>query len=130
MLPSLLLLFNHNLTEDQTISARRDLGVQDIIALPEALRSIWRQIPPDQPAIHDVLAPVREWVRHTARPGDHILIQGDYGATWLMIQFATENNLIPVYATTRREALETRLPDGATRITHHFRHVMFRKYGY
>ncbi len=128
MTPALLLLFNHTLTEIQTADARRTLGVQAIIALPEDLRRIWCQIPADQPSIYGHLAPLREWVSLTARTDDFILIQGDFGATWLMVQFAMQHGLVPVYATTRREATETRLPDGTTQITHHFRHVMFRRY--
>ena len=127
--PALLLLFNHTFTEIQSADARRTLGVRAIIALPEDLRRIWRQIPADQPAIYGHLAPLREWVSLTARTDDFILIQGDFGATWLMVQFALNRGMIPVYATTRREAREIRLPDGATQLTHHFRHVMFRRYG-
>ncbi len=129
MPPTLILLFNHDLTMEQATSARATLGVGRIIPPPEDIRNLWRQIPADQPDIDAYLTPVRKWVCLMTLPADYILIQGDFGATWLMVQFALNRGMIPVYATTRREALETRLPDGTTQLTHHFRHVMFRKYG-
>jgi hypothetical protein len=59
-------------------------------------------------------------------PNNH---QGDFGATYLMVRFALEQGLIPIYATTRRKAREESQADGAVKLTHHFQHQTFRKYG-
>lgn len=85
--------------------------------------------PAGSPGLADYLAPVRDWLAQTAQPGDYVLIQGDFGATYLMVRYALENGLIPVYATTRREAHETLQPDGSVRLTHTFRLQQFRRYG-
>ena len=48
----------------------------------------------------------------------------------LSVAFAVQHKLIPVYATTRRDVVETRLPDGTVQIRRTFQHVRFRKYQY
>lgn len=125
----LLLLFNHRFTPEQSAQARDELGVAEVIPLPPELQELWSQIPPDLPGITDYLAPLRDWLAQAARPGDYVLIQGDFGATYLMVRHALKNGLIPVYATTRREAHETVQSDGSVRLTHTFRFQQFRRYG-
>lgn len=126
---SLFLLFNHTITRAQEMDARANLGARRIVSPPDSIRRIWGQVPPDLPAIGPYLAPVRDWLATEAGPGDFVLIQGDFGACWLMVQFAFENKLIPVYATTEREALEEHQADGSIKIIHHFMHRMYRRYG-
>lgn len=125
----LFLLFNHRFTPEQLGEAQEELGVTEVVPLPPELQDLWGQIPPDLSGLTDYLAPFRDWLAQAARPGDYILIQGDFGATYLMVCHALENGLIPVYATTRREARETVQPDGSVRLTHTFRHQQFRRYG-
>jgi len=129
MSPSLFLLFNHQFTSDQEADARASLGVERIKSLPEDLQRIWSDIPPDVEEIVPDLDPIREWLSTKSHPGDYVLIQGDFGATYLMVRFAFEKNLIPIYSTSYREALEEHQPDGSIVLTHHFRHRRFRQYG-
>ena len=124
----LITLFNHSLTDDQTKDAQASLKVREIISIPEDIRRTWGQVPPDLPEISDYLAPVRQWLTDSARPGDYVLIHGDFGASYIMVRFAFESGLVPVYATTQRESLETRQPDGTVKKTAVFKHVQFRKY--
>lgn len=125
----LFLIFNHTFTPEQAEDARQSLGVETIVSMPDAVRDIWGQVPPDRPAIADYLEPVRRWLADQARPRDYVLVQGDFGACYLMVRFAFATDLIPIYATTRREADETVQPDGSVTLTHRFRHVAFRRYG-
>jgi hypothetical protein len=122
-------LFNHRFTLAQEDAARSRLGVAKIIALPPDLRQLWAQIPPDLPALSHHLEPLRRWLAGQARPGDYVLIQGDFGATYLMVRFTLSQNLIPIYATTRREAVEEHQPDGSVKMVHRFQHQGFRRYG-
>lgn len=125
----LFLIFNHHFTPVQEADARASLGVGRIVTMPDDIRRVWGNVPPDLPAIRDYLAPVREWLTENAKTGDYVLIQGDFGATCLMVQFAREQGFVPVYSTTSREAIEEHQPDGSVRMTHRFRHVRFRRYG-
>ncbi len=125
---SLFLIFNHQLTKIQEDDARSSLDVRLIINLPPDLEILWRQIPPDLPEIDDYLAPIKKWLTDRASESDYVLIQGDFGATFIMVNFALEKRLIPVYSTSRREAMEEQQPDGSVKLIHHFEHRMFRKY--
>jgi hypothetical protein len=81
------------------------------------------------PSLQGYLEPIRKWFESVATPGDHVLIQGDFGATCLMVAFAAGIGCVPVYSTTLREAAEELQPDGSVQLRHRFRHVRFRKYG-
>jgi hypothetical protein len=126
---TLFLLFNHRLTERQAEDARTSLGIRSIVEPPAEVRQLWQTVAPDLPAIADYIAPVRNWLAGSASRNDHVLIQGDFGATYLMVQFAFELGLIPVYSTTKRQAEEQHGEDGSVMLTHRFRHCQFRRYG-
>lgn len=128
MVPRLIVLFNHTLTESQREDARQRLGAEEILEPPAAVRSLWAEVPPGLETLEEYLAPVRSWLQDCARPGDFLLVQGDFGATWLMVRFGFEIGLVPVYSTTRRAAAEEVQPDGSVRLIHRFQHVRFREY--
>ena len=128
-MPRLFLLFNHVLTPEQEKDARDSIGIHAVITPPDHVRNIWRQVPPDLFGVSEYLEPVRQWLLSDASAGDHVLIQGDFGACFLMAGFALEHGLVPVYSTTRREATETKAPDGSVQLIHHFRHRQFRLHG-
>jgi hypothetical protein len=56
------------------------------------------------------------------------LIQGDFGVSYLMVQWAFDNGYIPVYATTKRDVVEIE-ENGETVAIRKFHHCKFRKYG-
>jgi hypothetical protein len=129
MPPSLFLIFNHRFTEAQESDARTSLGVTEIVNLPKNLKDIWNNIPPGMAEISDHLSPVSDWLNAASKHGDYVLVQGDFGACYLMILFAIEHRLIPIYSTTERRAVEEHQPDGSVKLTHEFRHRIFRRYG-
>lgn len=128
-MPALFLIMNHRITEAQSEDARRSLGVNRIVEMPERLAALWGQIPPELEAIGPFLEPLRSWLAASASPGDYALIQGDFGACYLMVTFAFSRGLVPVYSTTSREAVEDHLPDGTVELSHRVKHKLFRKYG-
>lgn len=126
---ALILLFNHQLTPNQELDARRNLGITRVVEPPENLRELWANVPPDPAELYAYLGPLKLWLTANASPDDYVLIQGDFGATYLMVAFAFEKGLIPIYSTTEREATEELQPDGSMKLTHRFLHKRFRKYG-
>jgi len=126
---SLFLIFNHQLTGAQETDARSTLGVRRIVGLPPDLKKLWEQIPADLPELGGHLKPLKDWLGSETAEGDHVLIQGDFGACFIMVNAAFERGMVPVYATTTREAVEERDPDGSVTVTRRFRHQIFRKYG-
>ncbi|MBL0699441.1 MAG: hypothetical protein JJV92_00980 [Desulfosarcina sp.] len=126
---TLYLIFNHQITVRQKQDARESLGVDKIIELPHDLDPLWRQIPPDLESIKNYLEPVKEWLASHAKKNNYLLVQGDFGACYIMVNFAIKIGLIPIYSTTERKAVEEHDDDGTVKLTHHFRHRIFRKYG-
>ena len=127
-MPKLFLLFSHTLTGEQIEDARQSLGVTECVPLPKELQARWSDVPPELERIDDHLRPVLEWLAQQARPGDVVLAQGDFGAIYLAVTFALKQKLVPVYATTARKAVETRLPDGKVQVQRTFQHVRYRRY--
>ena len=129
MSPSLYLIFNHEITFRQEQDACKSLGIDKIIELPPALDTIWRQIPPDLESIKNYLNPVKDRLVSHAEKNDYLLVQGDFGACYIMANFAFKIGLLPIYSTTRREAVEEHDNNGTVKLVHHFRHRIFRRYG-
>ncbi|CAB3288132.1 conserved protein of unknown function [Methanocaldococcus lauensis] len=126
-MPKMFLLFSHNLTDDQIKDAKENLKVDKFIYLPKELQNIWSNIPPEIEDITDYLKPIKEFLKNNANDGDYVLIQGDFGATYNMVNYAFENNLIPIYATTKRVVKEV-IEDGKVITIREFKHCRFRKY--
>ncbi|MEA2113990.1 MAG: CRISPR-associated protein Csx20 [Thermodesulfobacteriota bacterium] len=127
-MPDLFLLFNHLLTDSQADQARQELGVQDIVVPPEEVSRCWVDIPPEPISIRDVLNPVFSWIDREIPAGSFLLVQGDFGACYLVLEHVAGREITPVYATTRRQAVEQRVGNDTVRLTHTFRHVRFRQY--
>jgi len=124
----MLLLFSHELTVDQREDADASLTINEFVPLPPHLQESWRNIPPMKSLLSDYLDLFRRWIEENADLGDYVLIQGDFGAAYSMVNFAFLSGLIPVYATTERESVETQMPDGSVKLERIFKHRMFRRY--
>jgi hypothetical protein len=127
-MPSFFLLFNHRLSAEQEADARNSLSATDFIYLPPDLQALWSQVPPEPAQLDAHAAPVLHWLDAQARPGDYVMVQGDYGVTWIAVSHCLSKEYIPVYGTTGRQTVEQPQPDGSVKIERVFRHVRFRKY--
>jgi len=126
---TLFQLFSHQLTADQQKCARKEFGVTRFQTPPERILHLWSQVPAKDTQISSFLSPVKTWLEQTAHKGDLVLVQGDFGATFLMVLHAFSLGLVPVYATTQRQARENKMPDGSVQMSHVFRFKRFRIYG-
>ncbi len=125
---TLYLLFSHRLTEEQIQDAQSNWKVERFIYLPENLQELWSNIPPELPALTEYLTPIFRWIEKNAKKNDLLLIQGDFGATCLLVQFAWKHALQPIYSTTTRTNIETIEKDGSIRTERFFVHQRFRLY--
>jgi hypothetical protein len=125
---SLFLIFNHQFTDAQRKDALSSLGVSRVVDMPPEIKAIWGDIPPELDRITDYLEPVIDWLKKEAKQGDYVLIQGDFGACYIMANYAFYLGIVPLYSTTGREVHETPLKDGGIKVTHNFRHIRFRRY--
>ena len=122
----LFLLFSHQLTEAQRDDARESLGVGsgDIKYLPEDLQQRFSNAPPELASIGPWVQPLKDWLKQCAKPGDYVLIQGDFGVVVSLVAFCKEQGLRPLYATTAREVVM----EGDGKKTSIFKHIRYRFY--
>jgi hypothetical protein len=123
----MILLFSHKLTKEQQSDAIATLKVKEFIYLPDNLQSLWSNIPPDIDDLDKFLEPIKDFLKQNVKEGDFVLIQGDFGATYKMVNFVKKLSATPIYATTKRETQE-KLIDNKIIKTSIFKHIAFRSY--
>lgn len=121
------LLFNHALTQEQENDAVVSLGVDKFVSLPPQLQALWSNVPPELESLSDYLQPIKDFLAQNSKEGDFVLVQGDFGAAFLMAEFANSCGLVAVYATTKRDSIE-KIQNGVVTKESVFKHVRFRKY--
>lgn len=124
---SMLLILSHPLTVKQRKDAEESLKVTNFVALPEKMAYLWSNIPPDLDELDKYLEPIKQWAIENGKPGDYALVQGDFGATIALVDHCRVHGIVPVYATTRRKAVE-RVNGEKITIEREFEHVRFRMY--
>lgn len=119
---------NHTLSADQKEDAIRVWGELEFIDLDPELKKLWGSIPPDESisGVARYLAPVLNYLARTVELGNIVHVAGDFTAVTLAATVTQQNNGFAVSATTKREAVETVLPDGTTSKQSIFKHVGFR----
>lgn len=125
----MFLLFSHTLSESQKVQAKEELSVKEFIPLPSNLQKLWSQIDPDLDTLKGLIEPIEVFLKEKVDSGDYALIQGDFGAVYMMVNFTKKLGVIPMYATTKRYASEFVNADGNTIKKSKFEHRRFRKYG-
>ena len=123
---SIFLLFSHKLTNSQ-VNELKSNGITSFVYLPSGLQILWSNVPPDLKELKGYLKPIVEWLKANAKEGDWVLVQGDFGAVFTVVDFCFQNGLVPVYATTRRLSVEGIEGDALLKLSR-FDHVIFRKY--
>ncbi len=127
-MPTLYLLFSHSLTPDQVEDAGVSLGVSQIVGLPDNLQKQFSNVPPDLEALQEYLQPIQSWLTENAKQGDFALVQGDFGATYSLVNHCKQIGAIPIYATTERQSIDAKQADGSVVTQRVFKHKIFRKY--
>ncbi|MBF0230068.1 MAG: hypothetical protein HQK63_10880 [Desulfamplus sp.] len=125
---TLFLIFNHEITQEQRLDAENSLGVSNFVDLPTQLKELWKQIPAELESVKEYLLPICDWLSQNGKSGDYVLIQGDFGGVYYLVNWAFELEIVPLYSTTERNAVEIKGRNGEIRLSHIFRHVRFRKY--
>lgn len=124
----MILLFSHKLTEEQMDDAKNKLQCNEFIYLPQELQKCWSDVDPeDDISYNENLIKIKDYILNISDLYDYILIQGEFGYTYNIVNFALNNNFIPIYSTTKRESTEE-IIDGKVKKTLNFKHVKFRKY--
>lgn len=122
------LFFSHLLTDHQVNEAVTIHGVTTFSYLPEKLQQVWSNIPTNQIIPVEIIDLFLNYLNQNTIIDDIILVQGDFGLTFMIVDWCLNNNRVPVYATTERKAIEELFSDGTIKKTQIFLHKNFRKY--
>lgn len=121
-------LLNHSLTENQLKDLKSNFDVEEILCPSEELQRNWAQIRTDKNLDYELIQKVRVWLNN-AVTGDILVVQGEFGTTFCLVDYALKKGLVPVHAVTKRVAKEE--VDGETVTRQYvFEHFCFRKYEY
>ncbi|WP_107830874.1 CRISPR-associated protein Csx20 [Campylobacter concisus] len=120
----MFVLISHDLTQEQKSQALKVFGVEDIINIAD---DAWSNISPSDENILYVLNKYKKELMLEAKAGDILLVQGDFGATYNMINFAKNIGIKTIYATTKRIVQELAI-DGKLVTRREFKHEKFREY--
>jgi len=118
----IILLFSHTLTEPQVKELKEEWNCEEIIYMPDELKSKWMGVTDDID-----INQFKKFLLENLQKGDYVLIQGEWGLTYNMINFAKENNFIPLYAGTTRKVTEYKEGDKVIKNSV-FSHTKFKKY--
>ena len=127
-MPNLHLFFSHTLTPEQVKDAHEKLGCKNIISLPDDLQKKWQQIPPEGEIDDFIIKPFIEYLSQETEVVDYVLVQGEFGMSFIIVNWCLKNNRIPIYATTKRVIIEEKQADGSVKKTNIFKHIQFRRY--
>jgi hypothetical protein len=123
----LFLLFSHTLTPVQEQDAKEHMAIEAFVKLPDDLQKLWSNIPPEFTELDVYLEPLKAYIRNKVQKGDVVLIQGDFGGCYEMINFVKSLGLEAVHSTTSRDVVEKTV-NGKVEKFSRFEHVIFRKY--
>jgi hypothetical protein len=124
---NLHLLFNHKLTAEQQNDAKKSLGITNFVYLNDELQKIWSNVPSGEAHLEVHLANLEGYLKENITRNDIVLVQGDFGATYMMVDLVRSLGATAVYATTKRSVVE--VMDGDKVIKQSiFKHEMFREY--
>ena len=121
-------LLNHKLTPNQEAELHSSFGAERIMYPPPEVAELWSTIPTDLEITKTHLAPFTAWLQEAAE-GDVVILQGEFSATFALVDFSLSRGLIPLCAASKRVTRETK--EGET--VHKqiiFEHVCFRRYRY
>ena len=121
-------LLNHELTQNQILEFKNRFNVESIIYPSEELSKSWSQIPAEKELDKTIIGNVINWLT-AANKGNLLIVQGEFGATFMIVDYALKNELVPLHAVTKRVAVEQRNGEVISR-QYVFEHVCFRKYEY
>ncbi|EDM23120.1 CRISPR-associated protein Csx20 [Caminibacter mediatlanticus] len=121
------LFFSHSLTNQQIKDVYRTFGDVEIVNLPDNLRFKLSNVPPEIDDLGKYVKDFEKYLLENSTSGDLVLIQGEFGLVYRLVEFSKSISLIPIYATTKRITKEI-IKDGKVVKISEFKHIRFRRY--
>ena len=121
----MFLFFSHILTETQIQEAKTRYDIDTFVYLPENIQKQWSQIEPYGESIY--MTDFYDFLTKNAAKDDFVLIKGDYGAVYNLVNYAFSLELNPVYSTTvRGKSINTSDDDKLSLDA--YKHCRFRRF--
>lgn len=125
----MLVIMSHKILEKQVMEVKEKMGVDNILEMPDELKNIWSNISPYGPLPVTSLEKIIKWIQDESQEGDYVLVQGDFGSTYYIVNYCFKKGRIPIYSTTARK-VEEKVENGVVKTSRVFEHINFRKYQY
>jgi len=125
----LLVISNHTLTNEQISDAYKSLNVDKIEYLPYELRELWGNINPEYSEIEveSYIQPIEDFIHENVNVDDYVLVQGEFTATFYIVDNLLQLGATPIVATTQRVVKEVQKGDKVVKTTE-FKHIRYRPY--
>lgn len=123
----MFLLFSHKLTTVQMDDAKESLGVETFVELCATLQEEWSNVPAEFESLDTYFLRTKIYLLTAIKKVDIVLVQGDFGATCMMVSFVKSLGGVAVYATSKRDVSEKTVAGKVVK-TSVFEHVRFREY--
>lgn len=122
-------ILSHELLNSQVDELKNTWNVDKIINLPEKLKSAWSNVNPSDDLEDDfnLVYKLKTFILENTNQEDYVIVQGEWGMTFTIVNMCFELNRVPIYATTERKTKET-VKDGQVHSEKVFEHIRFRKY--
>lgn len=122
-------ILSHELLNSQVDELKSTWNVEKIITLPEKLKSAWSNVNPNDDLEDDfnLVYKLKTFILENTNQEDYVIVQGEWGMTFTIVNMCFELNRVPIYATTQRKTKET-VKDGQVHSEKVFEHIRFRKY--
>ena len=124
----IFLLFSHKLSEAQIKELKEQFNIHSCVKLPSDLQNLWSNFPPENSFPEKIADKFIAYLKKNSKEEDLVLVQGEFGLVFYIVDWCLKNKRIPVYSTTKRIFREEKQPDGSIKNIHIFKHINFRSY--
>ena len=121
-----LLLFSHQLTENQEKELVENFNVKKIVSLSSELQEMWSNVSIKK-NYKENLEKIKKYIEENFNENDVMLVQGNWGYTYNIVKWSIEKKLVPVYSYTERNVEEIKDGENVKKISY-FKHVKFIEY--
>lgn len=121
-----LLLFSHQLTENQEKELVENFKVEKIVSLSSELQEMWSNVSIKE-NYKENLEKIKKYIEENFNENDVMLVQGNWGYTYNIVKWSIEKKLVPVYSYTERNVEEIKDGENVKKISY-FKHVKFIEY--
>lgn len=121
-----LALISHKILPEQEQELKNRFEIVDIKFLPENLQQIWSNVLFDD-KYYTNLNEMIDYMLSILNEEDYVIVQGNWGYVYKLVEEAKKNKIIPLYAFSIRDSSEDIINGEVVKITK-FKHQCFVEY--